>query len=71
MSSEAGLIRLTDGDLVGGGVGADPEVLAVGQDGITPLSDEGEGSGEVDGADGAGHGGDGGNGELHCDGWEK
>jgi len=45
--------KLTDEDVVGGGVGTNEGVLAIGQDSLAALSNEGEGVGEAGSADGA------------------
>lgn len=52
---------------MGGGVGTNVEVLAIGQDGLATLSDEGEGVGKAGSADGADETSESSERELHCD----
>jgi len=52
---------------VGGGVGTNVGILAIGQDSLAALSDESEGIREAGGADGADETSDSGERELHCD----
>lgn len=59
--------KLTDEDVVGGGVGTDVGALTIGQDGLAALSDEGEGVGEAGSADGADETSESSERELHCD----
>jgi hypothetical protein len=52
---------------VGGGVGTNVGILAIGKESAAALSNEGEGIGEASSADGADEASDSGEGELHCE----